>query len=109
MNIITSMLCSVYTTIAGEYCDPGFCTPIGIIVASTATPLGKSLIITQTKKKKTKYIYIYIYTVDGIYFANTSKTNKFDENHKIIDKYIKVVNLEILKVKTWFGDKDLFS
>ena len=23
------MLCSVYTTIAGEYCDPGFCTPIG--------------------------------------------------------------------------------
>ena len=25
------MLCSVYTTIAGEYCDPGFCTPIGII------------------------------------------------------------------------------
>ena len=24
------MLCSVYTTIAGEYCDPPFCTPIGI-------------------------------------------------------------------------------
>ena len=23
------MLCSVYTSIAGEYCDPGFCTPIG--------------------------------------------------------------------------------
>ena len=23
------MLCSVYTTIAGEYCDPPFCTPIG--------------------------------------------------------------------------------
>ena len=22
------MLCSVYTTIAGEYCDPPFCTPI---------------------------------------------------------------------------------
>ena len=31
------------------------------------------------------------------------------KNHKIIDKNIKVVNLEILKVKTWFGDKDLFS
>ena len=25
------MLCSVYTTIAGEYCDPGFCTPIGLL------------------------------------------------------------------------------
>ena len=23
------MLCSVYTTIAGEYDGPGFCTPIG--------------------------------------------------------------------------------
>ena len=23
------MLCSVYTTIAGEYCDPPCCTPIG--------------------------------------------------------------------------------
>ena len=31
------------------------------------------------------------------------------KNHKIINKNIKVVNLEILKVKTWFGDKDLFS
>ena len=28
---------------------------------------------------------------------------------RIINKNIKVVNLEILKVKTWFGDKDLFS
>ena len=37
------------------------------------------------------------------------KTNNFNENHKIINKNIKVVNLEILKVKTWFGDKDLFS
>ena len=37
------------------------------------------------------------------------KTNNFDENHKIINKKVKVVNLEILKVKTWFGDKDLFS
>ena len=24
------MLCSVYTTIAGEYDGPGFCTPIGV-------------------------------------------------------------------------------
>ena len=29
--------------------------------------------------------------------------------HKIINKNIKIVNLGILKVKTWFGDKDLFS
>ena len=26
------MLCSVYTTIAGEYDGPGFCTPIGTII-----------------------------------------------------------------------------
>ena len=31
------------------------------------------------------------------------------KNHKIINKNMKIVNLEILKVKTWFGDKDLFS
>ena len=31
------------------------------------------------------------------------------KNHKTINKNIKIVNLEILKVKTWFGDKDLFS
>ena len=31
------------------------------------------------------------------------------KNHKIIDKHIKIVNLEILKVKTWFDDKDLCS
>ena len=29
------------------------------------------------------------------------------KNDKIINKNIKVVKLEILKVKTWFGDKDL--
>ena len=28
------------------------------------------------------------------------------KNHKINNKTIKIVNLEILKVKTWFGDKD---
>ena len=28
---------------------------------------------------------------------------------KSINKNVKVVNLEILKVKMWFGDKDLFS
>ena len=27
------------------------------------------------------------------------------KTHKIINKNIKIVNLEILKVKTWFGDK----
>ena len=37
------------------------------------------------------------------------KTNNFDGNHKIINKNTKIVNLEILKVKMWFGDKDLFS
>ena len=26
------MLCSVYTTIAGEYYGPGFCTPIGCLL-----------------------------------------------------------------------------
>ena len=31
------------------------------------------------------------------------------ENHRSINKNLKIVNLEILKVKTWFGDKDLFS
>ena len=34
------------------------------------------------------------------------KTHNFDENNKIIKKNIKIVNLGILKVKTWFGDKD---
>ena len=29
--------------------------------------------------------------------------------HEIINRNIKIVNLEVLKVKTWFGDKDLFS
>ena len=48
-------------------------------------------------------------TVDGIYFANISKNNNFHEKPKIINKTIKIVNLEILKVKTWFGDKDLSS
>ena len=38
-----------------------------------------------------------------------SKTIDFDENHKIINKNIKIVNLEILKVKTWFWNKDLSS
>ena len=28
------------------------------------------------------------------------------KNHKIVNKNIKIVNLGILKVKTWFGDKD---
>ena len=29
------------------------------------------------------------------------------KNHRIINENIKIVNLETLKVKTWFGDKDL--
>ena len=36
-----------------------------------------------------------------------SKTDDFTKTYKIINKNIKVANLEILKVKTWFGDKDL--
>ena len=31
------------------------------------------------------------------------------KNHKIINKNIKVVKLKNLKVKPWFGDKDLSS
>ena len=31
------------------------------------------------------------------------------KNHKIINKNIKVVKLEILKMKTWFCDEDLPS
>ena len=31
------------------------------------------------------------------------------KNHEIINKNIKVVKLEILKVKTWFWNKDLSS
>ena len=31
------------------------------------------------------------------------------KKHKIINKHIKIVKLEILKVKTWFGNKDLSS
>ena len=29
------------------------------------------------------------------------------KDHKIMNKNIKIVNLEILKVKAWFDDKDL--
>ena len=31
------------------------------------------------------------------------------KTHKNISNNIKIVNLEILKVKAWFGDKDLCS
>ena len=31
------------------------------------------------------------------------------KHNKMINKNIEVVKLEILKVKTWFGDKDLSS
>ena len=37
------------------------------------------------------------------------KNNNLDNNHKTINKDIKIVNLENLEVKMWFGDKDLFS
>ena len=37
------------------------------------------------------------------------KTLILTKNHKIINKNIKVVKLKILKVKTWFCDKDLSS
>ena len=36
-----------------------------------------------------------------------TKNINFNENHKIINKNVKVVNLGILKVRTWFCDKDL--
>ena len=38
-----------------------------------------------------------------------SKIINFNNNHKIINKIIKVVKLEILQVKTWFWNKDLSS
>ena len=31
------------------------------------------------------------------------------KNHKIMNKDIKGVKSEKIKIKTWFGDKDLFS
>ena len=34
------------------------------------------------------------------------KIINFDENNKVINKNIKIINLGILKVKTWFDDKD---
>ena len=36
-----------------------------------------------------------------------SKTYDFIENKKFANKNMKVVNLEMLKMKTWFCDKDL--
>ena len=33
--------------------------------------------------------------------------SKTDDFIQFINENIKIVNLEILKVKTWFGDKDL--
>ena len=36
-----------------------------------------------------------------------SKTDDFIKVDKIINKNIKIVNLGILKVKKWLGDKDL--
>ena len=38
-----------------------------------------------------------------------SKVINFDENHKIINKSIKVVKHKILKIKMWFWNKDLSS
>ena len=57
----------------------------------------------------------YIGNIQGIYKELLTefisqifrKTNILIKIHKIINKNIKVVNLEFLKVKTWFGDKDL--
>ena len=51
--------------------------------------------------------------IETYYFTKTLKNiNKnisFYKTHTNINNNIKIVNLEILKVKTWFGDKDLFS
>ena len=38
-----------------------------------------------------------------------SKTNEIIKNDKNFNKNIKVVKLKILKVKTWFWNKDLSS
>ena len=37
------------------------------------------------------------------------RTHYYTKTHKRINKNIKIVNLEILKVKTWFWNKDLSS
>ena len=64
------MLCSVYTTIAGEYDGPGFCTPIGYQV------------IFYDKIKK-KYFYANGYLIRQIYMY--------------IIIYIKIYNIYIYK------------
>ena len=33
-------------------------------------------------------------------------TNTHNKSNEIINTNINIVNLEILKIKTWFGDKD---
>ena len=38
-----------------------------------------------------------------------SETDDLIKNHKIMNENIKIVTLGILKVKTWFCDKDLSS
>ena len=38
-----------------------------------------------------------------------SKLQILIKSHKIINKNIKHVNLEVLKIKTWFCDNDWFS
>ena len=48
------MLCSVYTTIAGEYDGPGFCTPIG----------GDTI---SVKGPSNKYIQVYHIPQDIVY------------------------------------------
>ena len=56
----------------------------------------------------TQNIWLKVLLLTEVISQIFQKTNNLNENHKIINKNIKVVNLETLKVKTWFGDKDLF-
>ena len=64
-----------------------------------------------------KYLYIFLWSErrpgQTLIHKHFWEMTGFDiillKKHKIINKNIKNVNLEILKVKTWFDDKDLYS
>ena len=56
------MLCSVYTTIAGEYDGPGFCTPIGKRVRINDNDKIFFKVIYMDMSKNNMEIYSYRYT-----------------------------------------------
>ena len=69
--------------------------------------LGKSVLIpvaTVNKLISKKLKNLNIHDQDFNFYK---KLISLIKNHKISNKNINIVNLQILKVKTWFGDKDL--